>query len=269
MTTWPEGSDELRHVTLGKQAAKHLVGGPLHRGHRGDAEALVDLGAARVVDARDDVLDAERLARDSRGSRSGPAPARTVTEDVELQLDLTPTGTGTFDLTLVALDFVSRALRSRATLRNVSATTIQGGIALVSSTLGGATGARHWLRSVQTGGAKIGQQPARALGPIIGTLYTVNGSVLKLTAQFAPVGSAEPQQVVLQSQAPGTTAWTTAATATLGPGYTAVFRVDTWDSTRALELPRRLRPRDVAARRRTPGRSWPTPPRSRPWWWAC
>ena len=46
----------------GQHPAQHLVGGPLHGGHRGDAEPLVDLGAARVVDAGHDLLDAERLA---------------------------------------------------------------------------------------------------------------------------------------------------------------------------------------------------------------
>jgi alkaline phosphatase D len=164
--------------------------------------------------------------------RSGPAPARTLTEDVELQLDVAATGTGSFDLTLTALDFTTRALLSRATLRNLAGSTVQGGIALVSSTVGGATGARHWVRGLATGGAKIGQQPLRSLGPIIGTLYTVNGSVLKLTAQFAPVGPSEPQQAVLQYQAPGAPAWTTAATTTLGPGYTALFRVASWDATK-------------------------------------
>ena len=56
---------ELGDVALGEQAAQHLVARPLDRGDGGDAEPLVDLGAARVVDARDDVLDAVLLARDA------------------------------------------------------------------------------------------------------------------------------------------------------------------------------------------------------------
>ena len=47
----------------GQQPAQHLVGGPLHRRDGGDAEPLVDLGAARVVDAGHDLLD----RRTSRG----------------------------------------------------------------------------------------------------------------------------------------------------------------------------------------------------------
>ena len=59
----------------GQQPAQHLVGGPLHGRDRGDAEPLVDLGAARVVDARHDGLDAERLARDARGDDVGVVAA--------------------------------------------------------------------------------------------------------------------------------------------------------------------------------------------------
>ena len=59
------GVGELGDVALGQQPAQHLVARPLHGGDGGDAEALVDLGAAGVVDAGDDVLDAVLLARDA------------------------------------------------------------------------------------------------------------------------------------------------------------------------------------------------------------
>ena len=75
MTTCPLGSVSAGHGALGEQPAQHLVGGPAHGGHGGDAEPLVDLGAARVVDARHDVLDAERLARDARGEDVGVVTA--------------------------------------------------------------------------------------------------------------------------------------------------------------------------------------------------
>ena len=45
-----------------QQVAQDPSTGPRDGGDRGDAEALVDRGAARVVDAGDDVLDAEGLA---------------------------------------------------------------------------------------------------------------------------------------------------------------------------------------------------------------
>ena len=73
---------ELGHVALGEQSAQHLVAGPLHRGDGGDAEALVDLGAARVVDARHDVLDAVLLARDAGGEDVRVVAARDGGEGV-------------------------------------------------------------------------------------------------------------------------------------------------------------------------------------------
>ena len=59
----------------GQQPAQHLVGGPAHGGDGGDAEPLVDLGAARVVDAGHDVLDAERLAGHPGGDDVGVVAA--------------------------------------------------------------------------------------------------------------------------------------------------------------------------------------------------
>ena len=44
-----------------QQPAQHLVGRPAHGGHGGDAEPLVHLGPAGVVDPGDHVLDAEGL----------------------------------------------------------------------------------------------------------------------------------------------------------------------------------------------------------------
>ena len=59
----------------GQEPAQHLVGGPLHGRDRRDAEPLVDLGAAGVVDPGDDLLDAEGLARDPRGDDVGVVAA--------------------------------------------------------------------------------------------------------------------------------------------------------------------------------------------------
>ena len=61
----PDRAAGVAEVGLGahrQQPAQDLVGGPLHRGHRGDAEPLVDLGAAGVVDPGHDAADAEGLA---------------------------------------------------------------------------------------------------------------------------------------------------------------------------------------------------------------
>ena len=59
------GPDERR--VRREQAAHHRLGGALDRGDRRNAEALVQIGARRVVDACDDVLDVENLTCDARG----------------------------------------------------------------------------------------------------------------------------------------------------------------------------------------------------------
>ena len=74
----PDGAGGVAEVGLGaggEQPTEHLVGGPLHGGDGGDAEPLVDLGAARVVDPGHDGLDAEGLPGHPRGDDVGVVAA--------------------------------------------------------------------------------------------------------------------------------------------------------------------------------------------------
>ena len=64
-----DGAAGIAVLVLGAERedpAQDLPGGPGDGGDRGDAQALVDLGAAGVVDAGDDLLDAVGLAGDAR-----------------------------------------------------------------------------------------------------------------------------------------------------------------------------------------------------------
>jgi hypothetical protein len=74
----------------------------------------------------------------------------------------------------------------------------------------------------------VAKRPERAEGPILGTLYTLNGSVLKLTAQLLPVGDTDPRQVRLQLRSPGGP-WEDGPAAPVGPGFAAASRLDGWD----------------------------------------
>lgn len=167
-------------------------------------------------------------------SESGPRPARTLSEDVELGLDVAPLGGDSFRLTLTAVNFASGAVLATATLNNVAGSRLRGGIALVSSCRDATGGARYWFRDFATSGPKVVEQPGRAVGPILGTLWSLNGSVLKLTAQFLPIGAGEPQQAQLQYRLPGGT-WLDGPTVTIGDGWTALFRLTGWDGTRDWE----------------------------------
>jgi len=65
-------------------------------------------------------------------------------------------------------------------------------------------------------------------------LYTTNNNILKLTAQFYPLGENDPRSCELQINENGE--WTTVAkTKIIEPGFTAPFRVENWDMTRDYE----------------------------------
>lgn len=72
----------LLEATLWQQATHDLSRRPRHGGDSGNAEALVDLGAARVIDAGDHVLDAVGLASDASREDVGVVSATYRRESV-------------------------------------------------------------------------------------------------------------------------------------------------------------------------------------------
>ncbi|MGZ4593992.1 MAG: hypothetical protein ACXV3C_08990 [Actinomycetes bacterium] len=168
---------------------------------------------------------------------TGPSPARSLTESVRLTLDLAPSPTGpagSFRLTLTARRSSDALLLSQATLDRVADTALTGGVLVASGPIG-STSSRCWFSTVTASSTKVGSFPERAMGPVLGTLFSLNGSVLKMTAQLFPVGASEPQGVTLRYRTPGSATWSTGPTATVGDGYTAQLRVGTWDVTRPWE----------------------------------
>jgi hypothetical protein len=165
--------------------------------------------------------------------RSGPARPRAVDEDVELVLELAPRGRGRFRLRLEARDRAGAPLAA-ARLDGVDGAALVGGIALVSSSREAVGGARHWFAGLGAAGAKLARRPERAEGPILGTLYSLNRTVLKLTAQLFPIGDTDPRELRLQlGPRGGGDGWEDAATAPVGPGLAAVFRLTGWDGAAA------------------------------------
>ncbi len=196
-------------------------------------------GFLAVYDSSGEVQFREHIDEDHQfahavlpdAARFGPEPARTRDEDVELRLNIAPMGSHAFNLTLTASDVVSGRLLSTATRVDVPASQLVGGLSLVSAARGGQPTARHWFRELRTGGTKIAAH-RRSAGPVLATLYSVHDTVLKLTAQFMPIGDAEPQQAALQVRRPDRTRWRTVDSATIGAGFAACFRVDGWEADR-------------------------------------
>jgi len=103
--------------------------------------------------------------------------------------------------------------------------TLHGNVALVCN--GAQCGFGEW----RVDGPKVGAHDERAFGPILFAQYTLSRRVLKLTAQMAPVGPGESQDVRLAVRTTGG-AWRDVGRATIDPlARTAAFRVSEWDDT--------------------------------------
>ena len=156
-------------------------------------------------------------------------PSKANGGEIILQLDIVPDAAGQFTVTLTARD-PRGSIVAGASRDAVADAELVGGIALVSSPYSGRAGARFWFTDLRAGGEKIAIHPDRVFGPILGTLYSLNESVMKLGVQLAPVGDVG-QQMRLEYRAGGGV-WRDGGTARLAPGYVAHFRVENWDSTR-------------------------------------
>ncbi|MBE9189114.1 alkaline phosphatase D family protein [Gloeocapsopsis crepidinum LEGE 06123] len=161
-------------------------------------------------------------------------PVTNLDEEVLLHLDISPQPNGKFQLQLTASQVKTGQVLGKAILKNVADASICGSILLVSSPYTGQAGARYGFRDPRTGGNKIAARPQNTLGPILGTMYSLNGKVLKVLAQFMPIG--DTQARVAQFQYRSTNgAWQSGSEATIGVGYTALFRLTNWNSTKDWE----------------------------------
>lgn len=154
-------------------------------------------------------------------------PLRHIDEDVTLNLDITPSADGTAQITLTAVDTATGTTLAQGQLDGVELDQIRGGIHLVSSALNG-SGSLFWLSDPTGWGRGLAFHPERAIGPVLGTLFSVSGSTLKLSAQLMPVNTDAIGGAKLQVATPF--GWRTVASEPVGAGYTVLFRVDSWDS---------------------------------------
>jgi hypothetical protein len=126
-----------------------------------------------------------------KGAGGGVQPTKDW--PLRLRLHLLPQRNGRFEVRLSAHAHPDGHLLASATRQGVAEDKLVGQILLVSSPPVGGDGARWWFQDLRTGGDKIAEHPARALGPILGTLHSVNEDVLKLSAQLMPVDDSELQ----------------------------------------------------------------------------
>jgi hypothetical protein len=140
-----------------------------------------------------------------------------------LSIELVQSGSG-WQLRLAASDEQGRE-RARTVLNVRDPRDLRGAAGLVCNDAPCRIGA--W----QIEGPKLDAHDDRAFGPIMFTQYTLSRRVLKLTAQMAPVGLGESQEVALSMKSPGR-AWRDAGRAKIDLlARTATFRLAEWDDT--------------------------------------
>jgi alkaline phosphatase D len=125
----------------------------------------------------------------------------------------------------------------KLSLTDIDRERLIGNIALVSHPGTGENPGSFWFNNLEVSGSKLHKLDETA-GPIISTQYTMNNNILKMTAQMAPIGKTDPQEVFLEVEKEGN--WQEISkTKIITPGYTATFRVTNWDSS--TDLPYRVR----------------------------
>jgi alkaline phosphatase D len=180
-----------------------------------------------------DELDAlQPQSRTGAGSRIGG-------DGVVLQTRITADSEGTYTLQATVSDAEETTVISTATTTGLFLDKVQGGFGIVSHHGPDDSPFGWWFSRLAASGTGVVEIPNRKFGPILGTLYTVDDDVLKLTAQFPPLGEEDSWTTSLQVQETPGAYWKTVATERIDPdSRTATFRVENWPETR--ETPYRV-----------------------------
>lgn len=142
---------------------------------------------------------------------------------VRLRCEIKPEGKF-YAMLLAAYSIENDSLLAELSLKGLPNARMAGSLALVSHPGSGEArfSFRHWTAS----GRKLLHHPKRQGGPVLATQYTVSRGLLKLTAQFLPIGPGDAQEAVLEM------AGKAVARAVIdADALTATFRVADWDAS--------------------------------------
>ncbi len=172
--------------------------------------------------------------------------------DLQLKLTAKPTEGDRYRLTLTASDPTTGSELATITRENIPAGRLFGSVAVVCDTLlvkrdgsrqqprvGGArNAARFWFTDWKLSGEKVTVDPEHVFGPILFSQYSLNRSVMKITAQMPPIGPNDCQTVRLEIQNKDDQ-WKPIGEAAIDAlARTATIRVAEWDPSR--DTPYRL-----------------------------
>ena len=147
--------------------------------------------------------------------------------EATLELTLRPSDSG-HRATLTLLD--ARGGSAGAVTATVPSGRVAGNLALVSHGKG-AKGPAYYFKDWTVRGKNLVGGEEQNWGPILWTQYTLSRGVMKLSAQFPPMGPDDPRIAKLQVKSEGR--WMDAARATIDDvARVALFRIPKWDATK-------------------------------------
>ncbi len=209
-------------------------------GRGGGVLAFLELGETPRLTFRDN--SSEYKAREYKILAEAPLSLDSALQDsrgLVLRLEITKADSpDTYDLKLILLEAESGSVLGSASLQRQQEAKILGSFALAYSPTEKTGTPLVRLSRFRCGGEGIVSRPECAFGPIVGTLFSVAGGTLKLTAQFVPLSYQgepgtrfpKPLKAYLQVQRAGQ--WETADSARIAMlDYTAAFRIENWDSS--------------------------------------
>ncbi len=139
-----------------------------------------------------------------------------------------------YTLTLLCRNPLNQKEMGKLTLKGIEEHRLTGNIALVSHPGTGERTAGYWFQEWLLSGNKIDVFPERHCGPILSSGYTLSQNVLKLTAQLLPLGKNDSRDVYFQIKKD--TQWRTISSSQIiEPGFTAPFKINSWDSDRDID----------------------------------
>ncbi len=142
---------------------------------------------------------------------------------------------GLFDVRLIANDAVTDTEIGFVVRTGVEAEDLLGGIMLVSSSEPRKKGTRWAFKDVATGGDKIVADEEHILGDVMGCMHTLNREVLRISAQFMPISTADNPKARFDYKIEGSADWTLGPVEDIGDGFVAFFRLDNWDSRKTFD----------------------------------
>ena len=160
--------------------------------------------------------------------------AKEIPEAVDLSLVVQPEGE-TYTATLTATDAETGKIISTAIMAGIPPEQVSGNVALISHNSPKQSGSGYWFRDWRVSGSKLESHEDRAFGPVLFAQHTLSRGVLKMTAQMGPLGDQDTQKAELQVRGGSEGSWKTVAEGSLVKhSFTIPFRVEDWDSSKAV-----------------------------------